>query len=57
MTAQAAQAEIALLIAPRMLLGDNVIDLMRQDGCLLRQSTILAILLRSTPYPRSLLRS
>ncbi len=54
---QAAEAKIAVVIGTAMLLGDNVIDLVRQDGGSLRQPTIFAILPRSPSYPRSLLSS
>src|SRR5262249_17411198 len=52
-TAQATQAEIALLIGPHVLLGDNMIDLMRQQGGALRQATIFAGVLRALLYPRA----
>jgi hypothetical protein len=50
---QATQAKIALLIGPHVLLGDDMIDLMRQKGSALRQTTIFAGVLRATLYPRA----
>jgi hypothetical protein len=35
-TAQTTQTEIALLIGPHVLLGDDVVDLMRKNGGALR---------------------
>ncbi len=52
---QATEAKITVVIGSAMLLGDDVIDVVRQDRGSLRQPTILAILLRPTSYPRSLL--
>src|SRR5438552_15856883 len=52
-TAQATQAEIALLIGPHVLLGDNMINLMWQQGGALRQATIFAGVLRTLLYPRA----
>jgi hypothetical protein len=52
---QATEAKITVVIGSATLLGDDVIDLMRQDGGSLRQPTILANVLRPTSYPRSLL--
>src|SRR2546430_5899698 len=51
--AQATEAEIGLLIGPHMLLGDNMINLMWQQGGALRQATIFAGVLRTLLYPRS----
>jgi hypothetical protein len=52
-TAQATQAKIALLIGSQVLLGDNMIDLVRQQGGALRQATILTGVLRVLLYPRA----
>src|SRR5215467_16134471 len=51
--AQATEAEIGLLIGPHMLLGDNMINLMWQQGGALRQATIFAGVLRALLYPRA----
>lgn len=51
--AQATQAEIALLIGPHVLLGNNMIDLMRENGRALRQAAIFAGVLRALLYSRA----
>ena len=51
--AQATQAEIALRIGPQVLLGNNMINVMRQQGGTLRQATIFADVLRALLYPRA----
>jgi hypothetical protein len=52
---QTTEAKITVVIGSVMLLGDNVIDLVRKNGGSLRQPTILANLLRPASNPRSLL--
>ena len=56
-TAQATQAQITLLIRTHVLLGDDMVNLMRKNGRSLRQLTVLTGVLRSTPYPSSPLLS
>ena len=53
---QATEAKIIFVISATMLLRDNVIDLVREDRCSLRQPTILANLPRPPQYTRSRLR-
>ena len=51
--AQATQAQIVFLIRPHVLLGDDVVDLMRQKRGSLRQATVFTGVLRSPLYPRA----
>src|SRR5262249_46219806 len=49
-TAQATQAKIALLIGLQVLLGNNMIDLMRQQGGASRHTTLFAGVLRASMW-------
>ena len=50
-TAQATQAQIILLIRTPVLLSNDVVDLMRQNGRSLRQLTVFTGILSATSYP------